>query len=199
MDSVRLSTLNKKEIEMTAKKKDLVQLMIDVGVTPDNWPDGAAFAAQDQKAGQKLWFYSVEPSLSINGRWYCGDKSSEFCDLKISTQYLSCNSNEFVTKDQFIAAYNERNKQKEWPTESDIDVVAQNGEVEETVINKYSKEIKHDVFVDVYDVLKAWNVTNPALQHLIKKALQPGARGHKTLEQDIDDIIASAKRAKELL
>ena len=104
-----------------------------------------------------------------------------------------------MTKDQFIAAYNERNKQKEWPTESDIDAVAQNGEVEEVTINKYSKEIKPGVFVDVYDVLKAWNVTNPALQHLIKKALQPGARGHKTLEQDIDDIIASAKRAKEML
>lgn len=64
--------------------------------------------------------------------------------------------------------------------------------------NKYMHEIKPGVFVDVYDVLMAWNVTNPALQHLIKKALQAGDRGHKSREQDLQDIIDSAIRAKEL-
>lgn len=64
--------------------------------------------------------------------------------------------------------------------------------------NKYLHEIKPGVFVDVYDVLMAWNVTNPALQHLIKKALQAGDRGHKSREQDLQDIIDSAIRAKEL-
>ncbi|EGT9551714.1 hypothetical protein JFM28_004677 [Salmonella enterica] len=59
-------------------------------------------------------------------------------------------------------------------------------------------EIKPGIFVDVYDVLMAWNVNNPALQHLIKKALQPGERGHKSREQDLQDIIDSAIRAKEL-
>lgn len=64
--------------------------------------------------------------------------------------------------------------------------------------SKYHREIAPGVWVDVYDVLKAWKVENPALQHLIKKALQPGARGHKDLEQGMDDIVASAIRAREL-
>lgn len=64
--------------------------------------------------------------------------------------------------------------------------------------NKYLHEIKPGIFIDVYDVLMAWNVTNPALQHLIKKALQAGNRGHKSREQDLQDIIDSAIRAKEL-
>jgi len=64
--------------------------------------------------------------------------------------------------------------------------------------SKYHQEIKPGVFVDVYDVLKAWGVNNPALQHLIKKALQPGQRGHKSTDQDMQDIIDSAFRAKEL-
>lgn len=64
--------------------------------------------------------------------------------------------------------------------------------------NKYLHEIKPGIFVDVYDVLMAWNVANPALQHLIKKALQAGDRGHKSREQDLQDIIDSAIRAKEL-
>lgn len=52
--------------------------------------------------------------------------------------------------------------------------------------------------VDVYDVLKAFDVTNPALQHLIKKALAVGQRGHKDLKTDLQDIIDSAIRAKQL-
>lgn len=64
--------------------------------------------------------------------------------------------------------------------------------------SKYHREIKPGVFVDVYDVLAAWKVDNPALQHLIKKALQPGERGHKTRQQDLCDIVSSALRAKEL-
>ena len=63
--------------------------------------------------------------------------------------------------------------------------------------SKYTKTI-HGVSVDVYDVLQAWGVSNPALQHLIKKALQCGQRGHKDNAQDLQDIIDSAIRAKEL-
>ena len=63
--------------------------------------------------------------------------------------------------------------------------------------SKYTKAIR-GVSVDVYDVLMAWGVSNPALQHLIKKALQCGHRGHKDNAQDLQDIIDSAIRAKEL-
>lgn len=63
--------------------------------------------------------------------------------------------------------------------------------------NKYQRPCK-GVMIDVYDVLQAWNVTNPALQHLIKKALCPGERGHKDRQEDLQDILDSAKRAIEL-
>jgi len=69
---------------------------------------------------------------------------------------------------------------------------------DEALRNKYEREIKPGVWVDVYDVLVAWEVDNPALQHLIKKALQAGERGHKTREQDLAEIVASARRAQEL-
>lgn len=71
------------------------------------------------------------------------------------------------------------------------------GEVHNAAINKYIRDCK-GVQVDVYDVLQAFDVTNPALQHLIKKALCVGIRGHKTKQQDLQDIIDSAIRAKEL-
>lgn len=67
-----------------------------------------------------------------------------------------------------------------------------------TARSKYHREIKPGVWVDVYDVLNAWGVSNPALSHLVKKALQPGQRGHKDRATDLDDIVKSAIRAKEL-
>lgn len=69
--------------------------------------------------------------------------------------------------------------------------------------NKYHREIfdiagKESITVDVYSVLAAFEVTNPALQHLIKKALCAGLRGHKNELTDMNDIIESAYRAKDM-
>lgn len=64
-------------------------------------------------------------------------------------------------------------------------------------MSKYNRVCK-GVTIDVYDVLTAFNVTNPALQHLIKKALCAGLRGHKDKEQDMAEILESAQRAVEL-
>lgn len=64
-------------------------------------------------------------------------------------------------------------------------------------MSKYDVNIK-GVDLDVYDILAAYYVTNPALQHLIKKALMPGVRGHKDSAQDYQDIIDSAYRAQQL-
>jgi len=67
----------------------------------------------------------------------------------------------------------------------------------DTKPNKYAVNIK-GVEIDIYDILDAHNVRNPALQHLVKKCLHGGMRGHKSREEDLKDIIASAKRAYEL-
>jgi len=55
------------------------------------------------------------------------------------------------------------------------------------------------VTVDVYDVLRAFGVSCPALQHAIKKLLCAGMRGGKSAEQDIEEAILSCRRAIELL
>lgn len=64
--------------------------------------------------------------------------------------------------------------------------------------NKYSREIKPGVFVDVYDVLKAFDVTCPALAHGVKKCLAPGQRGVKDSIQDKNEAIASITRSIEI-
>ena len=65
-------------------------------------------------------------------------------------------------------------------------------------MNKYSKEIAEGVHVDVYDVLKAFDVKCPAMQHAIKKMLCSGQRGVKDVEQDKREAIASIERSIQL-
>lgn len=52
--------------------------------------------------------------------------------------------------------------------------------------------------IDVYDVLKAFNVVNPATQHAIKKLLKGGQQGFKDVNKDYNEAIESIKRAIEL-
>jgi len=64
-------------------------------------------------------------------------------------------------------------------------------------LKKYSAMLK-GVEVDVYDVLKAFDVQCPATQHAIKKLLKTGKRGHKDANQDLNEAIERINRAKEL-
>jgi len=81
------------------------------------------------------------------------------------------------------------------PTEEEIDEMEK--DFKEKPKNPYIKNCK-GTDVDVYDVLVAFNVTNPAMAHAIKKMLVPGKRGVKSVKQDMQEAIASIKRAIEL-
>jgi len=69
---------------------------------------------------------------------------------------------------------------------------------EDSKRSKYHREIKPGVWVDVYSVLVAFGVTNPADAHAIKKMLMPGRRGAKDSIQDRKEAIASIERAIEI-
>ena len=64
--------------------------------------------------------------------------------------------------------------------------------------NNYLREIKPGVMVDVYDVLVAFGVTNPAIAHALKKLLCPGQRGQKSRRQDLLEAGVALQRAIEL-
>lgn len=75
---------------------------------------------------------------------------------------------------------------------------ARNGVVESTPApNKYQRTVPSTT-IDVYDVLHAYNVTNPATQHAVKKLLQPGNRGHKDTLTDLREALASIQRAIQI-
>ena len=86
------------------------------------------------------------------------------------------------------------------------DSIAKPDVIEHGNNNKYSRKIKtivvdgidHDIYVDVYDVLTAFKVINPATAHAVKKELMPGKRGAKGVIQDLTEARDSLNRAIEL-
>lgn len=64
--------------------------------------------------------------------------------------------------------------------------------------NHYFKDCPYEK-VDVYRLLSVFEVTDPCLQHLVKKGLCAGKRGHKDFRKDLQDIIDTAQRRIDML
>ena len=63
----------------------------------------------------------------------------------------------------------------------------------------YFKDVSQLDFIDVYAVLKLFGVTDPCLQHAIKKLLCAGQRGVKDQAKDINEAKDTLERCLELL
>lgn len=64
--------------------------------------------------------------------------------------------------------------------------------------NHYFKDVSHLEAIDVYRVLQLFAVTNPCLQHAIKKLLCAGGRGAKNDVKDVREAIDSLTRWQEM-
>jgi hypothetical protein len=62
----------------------------------------------------------------------------------------------------------------------------------------YFRNVKRLVFIDIYRVLRLWEVSDPCLQHAIKKLLAAGKRGAKDSKKDIQEAIDTLKRYQQM-
>ena len=65
-------------------------------------------------------------------------------------------------------------------------------------MSHYFKDVQTLKHIDVYRVLVLFGVTNPCLQHAIKKLLCAGQRGVKDELKDVQEAIASLLRYLEM-
>ena len=63
----------------------------------------------------------------------------------------------------------------------------------------YKKDVRHLDYIDVYRIIELYELHDPCFQHALKKILVPGARGHKDLTKDINDIIDTMQRKIEMM
>ena len=114
----------------------------------------------------------------------------------------------------FDKAHDKGDETAVWPPEERINNIGLNGPTGEHYMNKYQRKLTNplirdvagclaggptkelEVVIDVYDVLDAFDVTNPAAAHAVKKLLCPGTRGAKDWETDHQEAIDSLERAK---
>ena len=127
--------------------------------------------------------YIYETKEFFNGSIYFSSNMYHLCENEYTINKVKNNKYRFENVESFIF--------EDWKLEDVVETITPNS----TPRNKYDREIIKGVYVDVYDVLRAFEVTDQALGHLIKKALAVGKRGHKTAGQDYKDILDSAQRA----
>ena len=63
--------------------------------------------------------------------------------------------------------------------------------------NHYFKPCPYDT-LDVYRVISIFGVSDPCIQHALKKLLCSGVRGHKDQSKDIQDVIDTLERWKQM-
>lgn len=63
--------------------------------------------------------------------------------------------------------------------------------------NHYFKPCPYDT-LDVYRVINIFGVSDPCIQHALKKLLCSGVRGHKDQAKDIQDVIDTLERWKQM-
>jgi hypothetical protein len=66
-----------------------------------------------------------------------------------------------------------------------------------TKYNHYFKD-SPTTKIDVYRVINLFKVTDPCLQHALKKILVPGGRGAKSRKKDIKEALDSLKRYRQM-
>jgi hypothetical protein len=103
----------------------------------------------------------------------CGDKPTILLTGKEAVEYIESKNDNSCEEDNYA----------DTPDKYKFTMINRNGE---------------SIVYDVYDLLKSIKAINPAIQHAIKKVINPGGRGSKDFTQDITEAIQSLEIAKLL-
>jgi hypothetical protein len=157
------------------------------------------------------WLAKNEPEWAMDDQgymiirrknWACYVESAEVDGEILYGRYLAFTKAQHqAARDELEDPFSSPEEDEAWQAaEKRMDIIGHNGSTGdhyESPASKYHVQIKGQ-WVDVYDILTAYSVTNPADAHAIKKMLCPGRRGAKDGIQDRQEAIVSLQRAIEL-
>lgn len=146
-------------------------------------PDGAYQARYYSKDHLELEFENS------NRQWWDND----------NLKWVNYSDNEYFNSNKFSKIVWKREKESIIDKlVDDLPEFKHNAESEKRSHGHYFKDVSQLNEIDVYHVLKLFEVTDPCLQHIVKKALCAGKRGHKDMMEDLQNIVDTAIRAVEL-
>ena len=174
---------------------------------PNTWKDGEWKNVRmptrelTPKPAPKRLTQAVFEGLPPEYRWAYLDRDGDpviFCDLEAEHDDLF--------PDHKPDCYDDGLEWATWldgvlrRTESITDVARsiEEARVEERKHSHYFKDVSGVDQIDVYAVLRLFEVTDPCLQHIVKKALCAGKRGAKDWAKDVQEIADTAARLIEL-
>lgn len=165
--------LNKETHEFVRSHSELNDMWIEI-------PEGANFSAFNQ---------------ALNN-YYFNEENIYIPDYVIWQRHP-----EETINDKVASAEMARQESKEWDledysfAESDA-LIGPN--IEQARHNHYYIDVSNVDEVDFYEIALRYNVTDPCIQHILKKCLAVGNRGHKDFHTDLKDIYDTAKRALDI-
>ena len=148
------------------------------------------FSEDDIEIPEGATHYAIDSNLGIKKNYFfrCPNDA-----IWVDSQWMKAN---FSVANQTVL-WQRHTQPEELPFVDSLN--DQYAEIEQVRKHRhYFKDVSNIAKIDVYTVLKLFEVTDPCLQHIVKKALCAGKRGHKDMIEDLQNIVDTAIRAVEL-
>lgn len=142
--------------------------MLNVNIKDSDWPEWAQWVAQDRDG--EVYFFETEPEiLNMFNTWT--NPESGTCQL-----------------------FKEGDLNYEWKTA----IMKRTDATSTEKHSHYFKDVSNLQKIDIYRVLDLYEVTDPCVQHAVKKLLVAGKRGAKDQAKDIQEAIDTLTRWKDM-
>lgn len=177
--------------------KEMKSDKLNSGVCGSNVPN-----KETQEAMQEVL---DKDSNEFAGTWVAKDGSGKLkvlsvnegtCDVEliehVSNSYLCVGDTANISVDDLKEHWNKERAECDYITTEDVQI-----EKELKLVEKYPhyyKDIRHLNIIDIYRFFDLFEVTDPCIQHSMKKLAVGGKRGTKGYEKDIKEAMDTLKR-----
>lgn len=156
-------------------------------------PDGATMYAEDSNMGVKgNYFFRLRSdgfdyeAVWLNKNWM----RASFDVRNVNVLWVRETLNDKIASAE-VARQNQ-------PNQKTMDAMSEVEGIFSEKHNHYKKDVSHLKMIDPYRISDLYDL-HPCADHIMKKSLCAGNRGHKDTLRDIQDIIDTAERWKQMI
>lgn len=137
-------------------------------------------------------YVPVSKGLHADKCWQCCARNNVLLCAKLTKEY-DCSYHKVI-----FVPYKVKEDSNNFSDKSSEAHKIKPQEPEQPKHNHYFKDVSKLNKVDVYRIIDLYEITDPCIQHAVKKLLVTGGRGYKDIFTDIQDVIDTLERWKEM-